>query len=394
MAIIFDETTVSFHHIRKRERVTLKLNPKRNEPNPAMITPSTWPVLQQTVESSSDLEFVTPLWKKIVSHLHAGKYNFPPGIYIFIYHSVVDPQQRCLWEKYYVKGEVTVEQFAAQLDFLQTHMHPLPLSQVPTIWQQGKLDRPYFVITFDDGYANNLKHAFKQTQKRHLSPTLFINADFTQSNHVFYRVLAAILTKTGYTSHLATELKKTIPSIEWSQKGLTLFNQTKTHYQPDIMEQTVETCFRQHLGNPADLGVHLNCEDIRYLANNGWEMGNHTRSHRILSHQSPPQVQQALEENATFFKNQNIDLIPFVGYPVGRAQDVGPSVLEWLKNNPTTHAIFANGGVNFRPHQWEWLRFGLGKAIHPSHLTQHIQKQIRRTQRALQTLQITPNPQH
>ena len=344
-----------------------------------------WPVLQTAVEQGPDAPFPAFPGERLWRRLLGGRLAFPPGIYLFIYHSVFDDQNPKEWERHYVKGAVTAGQFRTQLAFLSRRMTPISLGDALSIWQRGGPDRPCFAVTFDDGYRNNLEVAAPVVRELGLRPCLFLNADFARGG-VFFRVLAAVLVGQGHGRRLASALRESLPAIPWSDEPNALFNQTKQHYTPGIMEKTVESCYRACLGEPDRLGVSLTVADVQTLRAAGWEFGNHTDNHHILATLDATAVEESLARNAEFWAGQGVPLLPCVGYPLGRAGDVGPAVERWLDRHPEMHGLFANGGVNFRFRRKEWLRFGLGTATEPEALAETIWRQIYRTRRALARL--------
>jgi peptidoglycan/xylan/chitin deacetylase (PgdA/CDA1 family) len=99
---------------------------------------------------------------------------------VLLYHRVadaeIDPHQLC----------VSPRHFAEQLAVLTQHYTPLSLSQCAEAMRQGRLPRHVAVVTFDDGYADNL-HAAKPLLERHGVPaTLFITTGQINSPREFW----------------------------------------------------------------------------------------------------------------------------------------------------------------------------------------------------------------
>ena len=69
----------------------------------------------------------------------------------------------------------------------------------------GEIDRPYLVLTFDDGYMNTLTNAAPIIRQCGLRPTWFVNGAFAGGG-VYYRALVAMLTRNGHAAVLAEEL--------------------------------------------------------------------------------------------------------------------------------------------------------------------------------------------
>ncbi len=93
---------------------------------------------------------------------------FVPKGLILMYHRVaevdLDPWSLC----------VTPHHFAEHLEVLQKYYQPLGLKQLAQAHQQGNIPHRAVVITFDDGYANNLYHAKPLLEQYNIPATIFI----------------------------------------------------------------------------------------------------------------------------------------------------------------------------------------------------------------------------
>ncbi|MBF0435382.1 MAG: polysaccharide deacetylase family protein [Magnetococcales bacterium] len=354
---------------------------------------SDWPVLQRAVENA----FAPPAparskSSRIIDSIIPASWNlfrkkrFPNAIYVLTYHSVVDPGHREMWEQCYRKGETTVVQLHRQLEFMMRHMTPVALSSVPQLWAEGGLDRPCFVVTFDDGMTNNRTHAHAIVRSLGITPTVFVCSEFARQRQTFFRVLAAVLVQQGYASRLAANLRASFPQWVWPDDGEALFNATKGHYCGGAMVDVIDATYRACLGDPRGLAVHLDRDGVAYLAKNGWEIGNHTRSHHLLAWQTREEVVQAIQGNADDWREEGIPLIDFIAYPIGRARDVGPDVWQAMQRFPHLHGLFCNGGVNFSLNRCEWMRFSFGRHTDPDVLEKIINQEVQRTRIARATL--------
>ncbi|MBF0423181.1 MAG: polysaccharide deacetylase family protein [Magnetococcales bacterium] len=353
-----------------------------------------WPLLQHALEATPTPAVpLPPTLGRLVDRYHTWlpptwrpnrRIRFPNGIYILVYHSIVDPEDRSLWEQCYRKGETTKDKFKKQLEFILQSMTPIALSALPALWARGRPDRPYCAITFDDGFVNNLTHAHPIISELGLRPTIFVNSEFAKKKQNFFRVLAAVLIHHGHARHLAANLRRQAPQHPWPEDDPGLFNELKKHYIVNVVEEVTEATYREFLGDPADLNIHLDRDGVAELMRHGWEIGNHTRAHRLLSQQNQEEITHAIEGNADDWRQEAIPLIDFIAYPVGRAQDAGPELWHWMQQRPQWHGMFANGGVNFSLQRTEWLRFSLGDRTEPQELEPMIHQQIRRTLAALQ----------
>ena len=78
------------------------------------------------------------------------KYRFASHALILMYHRVTElPNDPYLLA-------VTPKHFAEQLEVIRRYGVPMPLRQMVEALQNGKVPKRAVVVTFDDGYADNL----------------------------------------------------------------------------------------------------------------------------------------------------------------------------------------------------------------------------------------------
>jgi peptidoglycan/xylan/chitin deacetylase (PgdA/CDA1 family) len=106
--------------------------------------------------------------------------RFAPGALILAYHRVAeppaDPQLLC----------VTPEHFAQQLDVLRGWGRPLRLQELRAALAAGRVPDRAVVVTFDDGYADNLYAAEPLLLSRDVPATVFVTAGCLGSQEEFW----------------------------------------------------------------------------------------------------------------------------------------------------------------------------------------------------------------
>ena len=322
-----------------------------------------WPEVQNKVESFRIARLGYGPVKTFLFSWRSRSCNFPPGIYIFAYHGIIDRDKATDWETAYTKGSVYKDYFEEQIAFLDQHMSSLKLSDAPELINEGNLDRPYFCITFDDAYQNVYSNTMEILTRRNIKPTVFVNAEFCMGKP-YYRILAAYLVKHDHAFCLRNKLKQFIPDVNWNESPQELFDQTKSEYVPGDVEKAVLSAFHQSAGNPEELNIHMNHETVKEISSMGWEIGNHTFDHKTLSKISRDEIYESIEKNKEFWEGQGVKIINWLAYPNGKAIDVNESVYHFLRGKNNMNGIFCNGGVNFVPTRTQWLRMSLGNYNH------------------------------
>lgn len=324
-----------------------------------------WVKRQRQIESLNEKRRYPTVLGRLVER--AGQYwprrgrseALPCGVYILAYHGIVSDKPR-QWETHYRKGSVTAACFQSHLQALKNQAEFVTLEQVPALFSSGPLDRPYFAITFDDGYSNLLSAALPATHDLNVHPTVFLNGAFSEGE-VYYRVLAAMLATPSAAQYLRDELERSCPGVTWSNDPLGLFNQTKDQYQPFTLETAIDRVFRDRIGDPRDLSVHLTVEDVKRLLSAGWSFADHTYNHVPLKFLDADGIAVQCRRNRDFWAGHGVSLLDWLAYPNGRSSDVGQATDDFLENNPQIQGVFCNGGINLVAARKSWLRFCPGE---------------------------------
>ncbi len=118
--------------------------------------------------------------------------RFTSRALILMYHRIadvdLDPWSLC----------VTPQHFAEHLTILQKYAKPISLQQLTQAHRQGKIPQRAVVITFDDGYVDNLDNAKPLLEKFNIPATVFITTGEVGKNREFWwDELERVLLKPG-----------------------------------------------------------------------------------------------------------------------------------------------------------------------------------------------------
>ncbi len=108
------------------------------------------------------------------------KYRFASRALILAYHRVTDlPNDPYLLA-------VTPEHFAEQMDLIRRYCSPIRLQQLVKVLRDGKVPNRAVVVTFDDGYADNLYQAKPLLERYEIPATVFVTAGQVGSRREFW----------------------------------------------------------------------------------------------------------------------------------------------------------------------------------------------------------------
>ncbi len=117
----------------------------------------------------------------VIPALHIS-YNILPGkgAAILVYHSINDRDVFC-------DNRLSPETFEKHMAFLSKNYKIVPLSLlVNRLKNKETIPDTWVVITFDDGYKDNVTHALPILKKYNVPGTFYIPVDAVLGNYIFF----------------------------------------------------------------------------------------------------------------------------------------------------------------------------------------------------------------
>jgi peptidoglycan/xylan/chitin deacetylase (PgdA/CDA1 family) len=130
---------------------------------------------------------------KAVTALRRWRYRRQPGVLVLRYHRVAqlesDPHAIA----------VHPQSFREHLEILRSRYAPRGLSNVVRALEQGNLPNQGVVVTFDDGYADNLWEAMPALEQYEIPATVFVTTGYIGRGREFWwDELERVLLQPGY----------------------------------------------------------------------------------------------------------------------------------------------------------------------------------------------------
>jgi peptidoglycan/xylan/chitin deacetylase (PgdA/CDA1 family) len=245
------------------------------------------------------------------------------SVIILTYHRVLDKWTPAL--DYSQPGMVvTVPTFERQVAFLQQHFDIVPLGALLDESGTGRSRRrPRCVVTFDDGWRDNYELALPALRQRGIPATIFLTTDFIGTANVFWHTeLIYLLLHGDLSRFLGSELAlASFPRVV--RDGLRrCVGRTGANRSADtdtIVETVKATCddgmihdLLERLTRAA--GLHrpllperkffLDWDQVREMAANGFEIGSHGCSHRIMTRISTRDAERELLQSKTAIESR------------------------------------------------------------------------------------------
>lgn len=255
---------------------------------------------------------------------------------IINYHRINDPY-KAGFDTFKPNVSATPEAFNQQLVYLKKRFNLVTARNIID-WMEGcvKLPSNAALITFDDGYLDNLTNAYPLLKEHGLSALVFLTTDFVGKSKPSYWDLAAYcfyhtpkesvqLPIMGIT-HWKTESEKELAMIQWIERIKTL---------PDGEKSTLIQRLPGLLNVAIPEGVlsrlFLTWAQVCELIDNGIEIGSHTVSHPILTRISLDQVKTELSESKKLIEKETGQVIEAFAYPNGQESDFNKQIITEVK---------------------------------------------------------------
>ena len=269
---------------------------------------------------------------------------------ILLYHRIAelhpDPQLLC----------VTPEHFAEHLEHLRRHYRPISLRALGQALVNGRVPRKAVVVTFDDGYADNLWNARPLLERHNVPATVFVTSGYVgRDRELPSDALQRCLLQPGtLPDSLTLEIEGKTYSWQMSDSkdntgawNVTMENDPTPRHRyyrelhrllrplNDASRQVVLEALANWASCPTNSRPDrraLNADEIRMLSEDGLvEIGAHGISHLVLGAQ-PPEVQwKEISESKQHLEDVLGRPVTSFSYPYGGPDDVSEQTIDLVK---------------------------------------------------------------
>jgi len=261
---------------------------------------------------------------------------WPNRLTVLAYHRVIDPHTPN-FDTFKPNVSATPAAFAAQMDFLRPRFNIVSINEV-TAWLEEKHPLPPnpALITFDDGYRDNLDYALPVLQERRLPAVIFLATNYIGSASPFFWDLIA------YCFHHTSKSEADLPLLgrqTWGEPS------TRTAIMSrwlDLLKKLPDTekwAAVEKLPHALDVSVpadafstmHLNWDQVRQMVAAGVDMGAHTQSHPILTRIPLEQACDEVAGSKTRIEAEINRPVTAFAYPNGQPSDFNPALQAMLQ---------------------------------------------------------------
>ena len=226
------------------------------------------------------------------------------GVRIYAYHGLVDNNANVLHQGFFH----TVSEFRDHLSFL-SQFRILGLNELAyELSNPATAQKPAAVITFDDGFANNLIAA-EILAKKKIPWCIFVSTNAISSDQTIWPFEISLLLLHGEVEQieafgnlwsLKTKRERAVAEKTIREFMKTLPFELRSRTQDDIMQQFPGGEAQRLLNRFPSLKM-LSWDEVRQLSNDGVEIGSHGVNHEIHLACQPPAIRRTelVESKAT-----------------------------------------------------------------------------------------------
>lgn len=247
------------------------------------------------------------------------------GALILGYHRVADPP----WDP--LSLAVRPKHFAGQLEWIRKYAHPISLRELVDRVKDGKVPRRAIVITFDDGYADNLYAAKPLLERYDLPATIFVSTGYLGTHFWWDELATIVLSAKALPERFrisvngnvcewrpqrrfrGNEIRMKMDLLSWLQQ---LFQYLPQNDRPKAMKQVraLTTGATENCSNPTALSAE---ELLRLAKGNLLEIGAHTVSHPMLAQLSKAQQESEIVQSKRHLEDLLNNPVNSFSYPHG-----------------------------------------------------------------------------
>lgn len=242
--------------------------------------------------------------------------------------------------------------FRWQMEYVRRHYTPISFRRLlDSLDGNDTLPPRPILITFDDGFDDNYRHAFPVLRSLDIPATIFISTGYIGQTRTFWFDWLYYLCNKSAVSSRAVRLGDKSFSLSRDPERRSgeisgLFGHAKT-LPDEVLRESLSMLEKEHgTGYPENgfAASHpLNWDQVREMARHGIEFGSHTVTHPILANVSDAKLREELALSRSRIEQETGHPVAVICYPVG---------LEFAFNDKVIAMARATGyrlGVSYLP---------------------------------------------
>ena len=236
----------------------------------------------------------------------------PNVLYILMYHQV-NNQKR----KYY--PSVPIHAFENMCRFLKKNLRVIHLSQISTHFKNT--NEPAAVISFDDGHYDVIEHVWPIVSKYGLKINVNIDTEILETGKPQDNIrVYDVLNHTKASSYFNPKYFDEPVSLNTAKPYTTekKFSQLLSNLGPAERRELSQDVLTKLGDKGFSYSKVLSKKDVRFLNDNGVEIGSHSHTHSLLPNLSSQQLENELSCSKKMLENICNKEIGILAFPNGK----------------------------------------------------------------------------
>jgi len=220
----------------------------------------------------------------------------------------------------YHPDEITVDAFDKQIKFLSTYFNILMLDDAINLLKKKKLPPRALVITFDDGYLDNVEVAAPLLKKYHCPATFFISTQGVEDGYLWNDAIEQGIAQTTVNQISSSIMNEELALTSQPEKLLAynkLINFLKFLSNNERTSKIESLLSELQISQTSMSRTMMNERELKELHQQGFEIAAHTHSHTILTTETNVDAKNELIENKTKLEKIVGENIRYLAYPNG-----------------------------------------------------------------------------
>lgn len=260
--------------------------------------------------------------------LGIGRAVAAPWLPVVTFHRVLAPADRAAFLLDDGVVDAAPDEFERHVQTIRCYFQPIGIAELVAAVAGEPLPRRPILVTFDDGYRDNVEVALPILRRHGVNAVFFIATDYISRRRVFWWDRINYLVKRSTRSAIAlrhpidVELSLTSPELR-GHAIQALLRLPKTHVglelEPFLERLAVAAGVRWTPAIERELAdaAVMSWDQVRELRDAGMDVQSHTRTHRVLQTLGPTELRDELRGSRDDLERELDAPVSAIAYPVG-----------------------------------------------------------------------------
>lgn len=294
------------------------------------------------------------------------------ALLVLTYHRIGDPASSTDYGPIFA---ATAEALAKTLRALANSHKIVSMAEVVALAESGcAVEEPTALVTFDDGYRDNLTEALPVLRDLKIPATFFLTPGFLEGGRIpWWDRIARIVRRSRVATLTLDHPVPIVVNLRDTPPDQAVFEVVRAYRDNRVDDE--EAYFAEleeragvHLDvDEAARGLFLSWDDVRTVADSGIDIGAHGQTHRRLSWLSEAEQRHELEHSRAVLQSHLNREITALAYPYGWPGAFDATTERLAREAGYRVAFSAEDGVNRvgRTDPFAIRRIGVGFADSP-----------------------------